>query len=460
MGNNKFNYKNDNRLKLTILIFICIIFIGIVGFFSTINAQNQQQPEITNINNYKDTTLETNIFKLLKKIFSITGVYAFCFEKKQVIEQNDDGSFSIYKVAGWQKFLMILIGLVLIYLGAVKNFEPLLLLPIAFGTILVNTPIAGIGEAPHGFLYIIFNAGIRNEIFPLIIFMGIGALTDFGPLIANPKLAILGAAAQFGIFGSLVGAICLNLIPGITFTLKDACAISIIGGADGPTSIYVASKLAPGLLGSIAVAAYSYMALVPLIQPPIMRLLTTKKERLIRMENTREVSKTEKIIFPLIVLLLCILFIPSATPLLGALTFGNFLKEIGIVERLSRTMQNELLNIVTIFLGLGVGMQMSAHKFMQAKSLGILAIGLVAFILGTAGGILFAKFLNIFSKKKINPLIGSAGVSAVPMAARVSNKIGIEEDPTNFLLMHAMGPNVAGVIGSAIAAGIMIAFFG
>ncbi len=475
-------------MKNYLLILLCILFIGILGFFYILKAQanGQKQIDISNndigdndINNNDDkinlenanttknqhiikseTALESNILKTLKKVFSITGIYAFFTEKSQVIEQNDDGSLSTYKVAGWQKFVMILIGIILIYLGAVKNFEPLLLLPIAFGTILVNTPLAGIGEAPHGFLYIIFNAGIKNEIFPLIIFMGIGALTDFSPLIANPKLALLGAAAQFGIFGSLVGAISLNLIPGISFSLKEACAISIIGGADGPTSIYVASKLAPSLLGSIAVAAYSYMALVPLIQPPVMRLLTTKKERLIRMENTREVSKTEKIIFPLIVLILCILFIPSATPLLGALTFGNFLKEIGIVERLSRTMQNELLNIVTIFLGLGVGMQMSAHKFMQTKSLGILAIGLVAFVFGTAGGILFAKFINLFSKKKINPLIGSAGVSAVPMAARVSNKIGMEEDPTNFLLMHAMGPNVAGVIGSAIAAGVMIAFFG
>ncbi|MCR4421417.1 MAG: sodium ion-translocating decarboxylase subunit beta [Exilispira sp.] len=457
--NKPIGYKNKKNFKL---LLYCFLFVATLGFIFNANAQSSQN-NINLSNSYNNDKMEINsknFMSSFNRLFSVTGIYSFIFEKKQITEQIDDNNFEIYNVTGWQKFIMIIIGLVLIYLGAVKNFEPLLLLPIAFGTILVNTPIAGIGEPPHGFLYIIFNTGIKNELFPLIIFMGIGALTDFGPLIANPKLALLGAAAQFGIFGSLLGAISLNLIPGISFSLKDACAISIIGGADGPTSIYVASKLAPNLLGSIAVAAYSYMALVPLIQPPIMRLLTTKSERLIKMENIREVSKVEKIIFPLLILLLCILFIPSATPLLGALTFGNFLKEVGIVERLSRTMQNELLNIVTIFLGLGVGMQMSAHKFLQGRSLGILAIGLIAFILGTAGGVLFAKFINIFSKKKINPLIGSAGVSAVPMAARVSNKLGLEEDPSNFLLMHAMGPNVAGVIGSAIAAGVMIALFG
>lgn len=462
MKKSNFDIITKSKNKHIFFILLLILIVSIIGFTANIKGQNTT---IGTTNNNSEVSIQNqnskiSITKTFKRLFSLTGFYAFLFEDKEIKEENDDGSLTIYKVSGWQKLLMIIVGFVLIYLGAVKNFEPLLLLPIAFGTILVNTPIAGIGEAPHGFLYIIFNAGIKNELFPLIIFMGIGALTDFGPLIANPKLALLGAAAQFGIFGSLIGAIGLNIIPGISFSLKDACAISIIGGADGPTSIYVASKLAPNLLGSIAVAAYSYMALVPLIQPPIMRLLTSKKERQIRMENIRQVSKTEKILFPLIVLLLCILFIPAATPLLGALTFGNFLKEIGIVERLSRTMQNELLNIVTIFVGLGIGMQMSAHKFLQTTTLGILAIGLVAFILGTAGGVLFAKVMNIFSKKKINPLIGSAGVSAVPMAARVSNKLGLEEDPTNFLLMHAMGPNVAGVIGSAIAAGVMIAIFG
>ena len=296
--------------------------------------------------------------------------------------------------------------------------------------------------------------------FPLIIFMGIGALTDFGPLLANPRTALLGAAAQFGIFGSLLGAVVLNLVPGIEFTLKEACAISIIGGADGPTSIYVSSKLAPHLMGSIAVAAYSYMALVPMIQPPIMRLLTTKKERLIKMVQLRVVSKTEKILFPLTLLILCTLLIPSSVPLIGALAFGNFVKETGIVERLSKTLQNELLNIVTIFLGLGVGMKMSANEFMQLSTLGILIIGLVAFSFGTASGVLFAKLMNLISKNPINPLIGAAGVSAVPMSARVANKVGLEDDSSNFLLMHAMGPNVAGVIGSAIAAGVMISIFG
>lgn len=372
---------------------------------------------------------------------------------------KSDGSIKTVATYGWQKFVMILIALLLLYLGGAKGFEPLLLIPIAFGTFLVNVPLAGMGE-PGGFLDLIYNAGIKTQLFPLIIFMGVGAMTDFGPLIANPKTALLGAAAQFGIFGSLLGAICLNFIPGIEFSMKDVCSISIIGGADGPTSIYVASKLAPDLLGSIAVAAYSYMALVPLIQPPIMRALTTKKERQIKMTQLRNVSKVEKIIFPLIVLSLCVLFLPSSVPLIGALTFGNFVKEVGVIDRLSKTMQNELLNIVTIFLGLAVGMQMSATKFMQPSSLGILIIGLIAFSFGTASGVIFAKVMNLFSKDKINPLIGAAGVSAVPMSARVANKVGMEEDPSNFLLMHAMGPNVAGVIGSAIAAGVMMSIFG
>jgi oxaloacetate decarboxylase beta subunit len=392
----------------------------------------------------------------LKGLLQTTGIYAFFTEKTENV--NSKGKISI--TYGWQKAVMILIAFVLLYLGGAKGFEPLLLIPIGFGTLLVNVPLAGLGEPPHGFLYMLFETGIKTELFPLIIFMGVGAMTDFGALIANPRMALLGAAAQFGIFGSLLGAICLNFIPGIEFSMRDVCAISIIGGADGPTSIYVASKLSPDMLGSIAVAAYSYMALVPLIQPPVMRALTTKKERCIKMQQLREVSKIEKILFPLIVLCLCVLFVPSSVPLIGALTFGNFIKEIGVVERLSKTMQNELLNIVTIFLGLGVGMQMSADKFMQLSSLGILLIGLVAFVFGTAAGVLFAKVMNLFSKNKINPLIGAAGVSAVPMAARVANKVGMEEDPSNFLLMHAMGPNVAGVIGSAIAAGVMISMFG
>lgn len=396
-----------------------------------------------------------SVGKTLKGLLHTTGIYSFFTERIET--KTSDGEINI--TYGWQKAVMILIAFVLLYLGGAKGFEPLLLIPIGFGTLLVNVPLAGLGDE-HGFLYILFKSGIENELFPLIIFMGVGAMTDFGALIANPRTALLGAAAQFGIFGSLLGAICLNFIPGINFSMKQVCAIAIIGGADGPTSIYVATELAQEMLGSIAVAAYSYMALVPLIQPPIMRALTTKKERCIKMRQLREVSKIEKIIFPLIVLSLCVLFVPSSAPLIGALTFGNFVKEIGIIERLSKTMQNELLNIVTIFLGLGVGMQMSADKFMQLSSLGILLIGLVAFTFGTATGVIFAKIMNVFSKDKINPLIGAAGVSAVPMAARVANKVGMEEDPSNFLLMHAMGPNVAGVIGSAIAAGVMISMFG
>ena len=406
-----------------------------------------------------EATAEDESFSVsdtLKGLLQTTGIYAFFTEKIENIETDGKITYTY----GWQKAVMILIAFILLYLGGAKGFEPLLLIPIGFGTLLVNVPLAGMGNPPHGFLYMLFETGIKTELFPLIIFMGVGAMTDFGALIANPRMALLGAAAQFGIFGSLLGAICLNFIPGIDFSMRDVCAISIIGGADGPTSIYVASKLAPDMLGSIAVAAYSYMALVPLIQPPVMRALTTKKERCIKMQQLREVSKIEKIIFPLIVLCLCVLFVPSSVPLIGALTFGNFVKEIGVVERMSKTMQNELLNIVTIFLGLGVGMQMSANKFMQLSSLGILLVGLVAFVFGTAAGVISAKIMNLFSKNKINPLIGAAGVSAVPMAARVANKVGMEEEPSNFLLMHAMGPNVAGVIGSAIAAGVMISMFG
>jgi oxaloacetate decarboxylase beta subunit len=290
--------------------------------------------------------------------------------------------------------------------------------------------------------------------------MGIGALTDFGPLIANPRTALLGAAAQFGVFGTLLGAVALNIVPGISYTLKEACAISIIGGADGPTTIYLAAKLAPDLMGSVAVAAYSYMALVPLIQPPIMRALTTPEERLIRMKQLRPVSKIEKIIFPMMLMAMTILLLPTAAPLIGAIVFGNFIREIGVVDRLNKTLQNELLNVVTIFLGLGVGTQMVAYKFIQPATLGIVVLGLIAFCFGTASGVVFAKIMNRFVKDKINPLIGSAGVSAVPMAARVSNKLGLEADSSNFLIMHAMGPNVSGVIGTAVAAGVMIAIFG
>lgn len=357
------------------------------------------------------------------------------------------------------QLIMMLVGAGLLYLAIAKNFEPLLLLPIGFGAILTNIPLAGFSEV-GGLLHYVYKVGIDTGIFPLLIFMGVGALTDFGALIANPKVLLLGAAAQFGIFATLFGAIALNAIPGFEFTLKDASAIAIIGGADGPTAIFLASKLAPELLGAIAVAAYSYMALVPIIQPPIMRALTNEKERKIQMAQLRHVTKVEKIIFPLAVLFLTILFLPSATPLVGMFCLGNLMRESGVVDRLSSTAQNELINIVTIFLGLGVGSKLSAEAFLNQETLGILALGAVAFSIGTASGVLMAKLMNKFTKEPINPLIGAAGVSAVPMAARVANKVGLEANPHNFLLMHAMGPNVAGVLGSAVAAGILLALVG
>ncbi len=368
---------------------------------------------------------------------------------------------------GAGQLVMILVGLGLIYLAISKGFEPLLLLPIGFGAILTNIPMAGIAEGPMpgqpgGFLYYFYTVGVQSGVFPLLIFMGVGAMTDFGPLLANPKTALLGGAAQLGIFFALLGALALNKMTGglIDFDLKDAASIGIIGGADGPTAIFLASRLSPNLLGAIAVAAYSYMALVPIIQPPIMRLLTTEAERKIEMKQLRHVSKGEKIVFPLLVLVLCILLLPSATPLIGMLMLGNLMKESMVVDRLSDTAQNALINIVTIMLGLAVGSKLAADKFLNANTLGILALGLIAFCIGTGGGVLLAKLMNKFSKDQINPLIGSAGVSAVPMAARVSNKVGLEANPQNFLLMHAMGPNVAGVIGSAVAAGVLLALVG
>jgi oxaloacetate decarboxylase beta subunit len=391
-----------------------------------------------------------------------------------------------------------------------KKFEPLLLLPIGFGAILTNIPEIGLSLSPierllyennlddlqsllviinieflglddyiktasyielnqlndialnmgykAGILYTFYNVAIGSGIAPLLIFMGVGAMTDFGPLLANPKTLILGAAAQFGIFATVLGALLLDQYGIISFTLKQAAATGIIGGADGPTAIYVSSILAPELLGAIAVAAYSYMALVPLIQPPIMRALTTDKERVIEMVQLREVSQTEKIIFPISLLLIVGLLLPSAAPLLGMLCLGNLMKESLVVERLSEVAQNSLINIVTIFLGLSVGSKLAADKFLTPETLGILLLGIVAFAIGTASGILVAKIMNIFSKNKVNPLIGAAGVSAVPMAARVANKVGLEYNSQNYLLMHAMGPNIAGVIGSAVAAGVMIKF--
>ncbi len=366
-------------------------------------------------------------------------------------------STGIYNFEGPQ-IVMMLVGFLLLFLAIIKDFEPLLLVPIGFGAILSNIPVAGIAD-PGGILYYLYE-GIKSGVFPLLIFMGVGAMTDFGPMLANPKTLLLGAAAQFGIFTTLLGALALNMVPGMEFSMSDAAAIAIIGGADGPTAIYVASKLAPDLLGAIAVAAYSYMALVPLIQPPIMRALTTPEERSIEMQQLRFVSNAEKIIFPLMLLTLCTLLLPSAAPLVGMFCLGNLMNVCGVVERLSKTSQNELINIVTIFLGLAVGSKMSADKFLQATTLGILALGAIAFCIGTASGVLMAKLMNKFSDTPINPLIGAAGVSAVPMAARVANKVGLESNPHNFLLMHAMGPNVAGVIGSAVAAGVLLSLVG
>jgi oxaloacetate decarboxylase beta subunit len=370
------------------------------------------------------------------------------------------GLRGFFSAAGAAQAVMIAVGLFLIWLGVAKRYEPLLLIPIGFGGILANVPFAGIAEA-GGFLTMIFDTGIATGIFPLLIFLGVGAMTDFGPLIANPRTALLGAAAQIGIFSTIIGAVWLSQTFGLfDYSLKEAAAIGIIGGADGPTAIFLAGRLAPELLGAIAVAAYSYMALVPIIQPPIIRLLTTKSERAIRMEQLRHVRRVEKIMFPIVVLLLCILLLPSATPLVGMLMLGNLFRECGVVERLSKTAANELINIVTILLGLAVGSKLAAGVFLNTNTLGIIALGLLAFAIGTAGGVMLAKLMNLVSKHKINPLIGSAGVSAVPMAARVSNKLGQEADPSNYLLMHAMGPNVAGVIGSAVAAGVLLAIFG
>jgi len=420
-------------------------------------------------------------------------------------------SSGIAQIHAGQAF-MIAIGLLLLFLAIRKGFEPLLLVPIGFGGILANIPGAGMAlsavenavyagdpamlaelagalgvaitaspaellaayhgaGAPlqqaltqlaehasysNGMLYNFYSVAIASGVAPLVIFMGVGAMTDFGPLLGNPKTLFLGAAAQFGIFATVLGAVGLSSIGLMDFSLSDAAAIGIIGGADGPTAIYVASLLAPDLLGAIAVAAYSYMALVPLIQPPIMRALTTETERRIVMVQLRQVSRREKIVFPLVLLILVALLLPAAAPLLGMFCFGNLMKECGVVERLSFTAQNALINITTIFLGLSVGSKLVADKFLDINTLGILGLGIIAFVIGTASGVLIAKLMNKMGGTPVNPLIGSAGVSAVPMAARVSNKLGLEADPHNFLLMHAMGPNVAGVIGSAVAAGVMI----
>ncbi len=398
-----------------------------------------------------------SLTQLLKDFYKTTGIYAMLNPKDGVVNNEGKPVSKFYQ--SWGRLIMFIIVFILFYLAIVKNFEPLLLLPIAFGGFLANIPIANM-TGPDGMLGIIYNMGVANEFFPLLIFMGVGAMTDFAPLLANPKTAILGAAAQFGIFGSLIAAAALSQYTSLfDFTLKQCSAISIIGGADGPTSIFIASALAPELLGAIAVAAYSYMALVPVIQPPIMRALTTKKERQIVMKVGRKVHKLEKILFPLMILVLIALLLPEASPLMGAFVFGNFAKESGVVDRLSDTMQHSLINIVTIFLGLAVGSKLEADKFLVPETLGIMIIGLAAFAVGTATGVLMGKLMSKFSKEPINPLIGAAGVSAVPMSARVVSKVGSEEKNGNILLMHAMGPNVAGVIGSAVAAGVLLSIF-
>ncbi len=397
-----------------------------------------------------------SVSELFDSFFKTTGISAI-FNPQDGVKTAHGEDMSKFSQS-FGRIIMFGICFLLLYLAVAKGFEPLLLIPIGFGGILANIPIADIA-GPDGMLGILYEMGISNQFFPLLIFMGVGAMIDFGPLLANPKTAILGAAAQFGIFGSLVGAAVLSQFGIFDFTLEQASAISIIGGADGPTSIFIASALAPELLGAIAVAAYSYMALVPVIQPPIMRALTTEKERQIKMVTVRKVSKLEKMMFPLTVLVLTILLLPAAAPLIGALCFGNFAKEAGVVDRLSDTMQNALINVVTIFLGLAVGSKLASDQFLVAETLGIMMIGLVAFAVGTAAGVLMAKVMNKFSKEPINPLIGAAGVSAVPMSARVVSKVGQESNKSNVLLMHAMGPNVAGVIGSAVAAGVLISIF-
>ena len=391
---------------------------------------------------------------------------------------SEMGFTSFFIGTGWKNLVMLAVGCVLLYLAIKKEYEPLLLLPIAFGMILTNLPGAGLfhtemwndeflnPDSPYyhsyrhvmaeGGLLDVLYIGVKAGIYPCLIFLGVGAMTDFGPLIANPKRLLLGAAAQLGIFATFI----VTQLDFFGFNAQEAASIGIIGGADGPTAIFLTTKLAPHLLGPIAVAAYSYMALVPVIQPPIMRMLTTKKERMIRMKQLRTVSKKEKIIFPIVVAILVSLILPSAATLIGCLMLGNLMKESGVVERLSKAAQNELNNIVVIFLGTTVGATATAEAFLNWQTLSILCVGIVAFSVGTAGGVLLAKLMNLFMKEKINPLIGSAGVSAVPMAARVSQVEGQKSDPHNFLLMHAMGPNVAGVIGSAVAAGILLSFLG
>jgi oxaloacetate decarboxylase beta subunit len=439
---------NKKTIAAMLLLFFALFSTN--SFASSAVDENQKQ-EVVHEYEAKSMT------QLLSSFYKTTGISAFLNPSDSVMTDEphkEDARVMTTFEQTWGRIIMFIIVFVLFYLAIAKGFEPLLLLPIAFGGLLANIPLAGIG-GEDGMLGIIYNMGIANGFFPLLIFMGVGAMTDFTPLLANPKSAILGGAAQFGIFGSLVGAVVIG------FDLQSASAISIIGGADGPTSIFIANALAPELLGAIAVAAYSYMALVPVIQPPIMKALTTVEERKIKMGKLRKVHKMENLMLPLVILMLAVLFLPQATPLIGAFCIGNFFKQSGAVERLSDTMQNSLINIVTIFLGLGVGSKLAADKFLVLDTLGIMIIGLIAFAVGTAAGVIMAKIMNKLSSKEnqVNPLIGAAGVSAVPMAARVVSKVGQEYDKSNVLLMHAMGPNVAGVIGSAVAAGVLLSIF-
>jgi len=439
--------------------FLISLFFVLFAMTSMVQASGHPAPEsATEESTAEKEYTPKSISQLASSFWETTGINAILDTNDGEMTAEPAGHDAERPMTWFEsslgRIIMILIVFVLFYLAIAKNFEPLLLIPIAFGGLLANIPLANMG-GEHGMLGVIYNMGIANEFFPLLIFMGVGAMTDFGPLLANPKTAILGGAAQFGIFGSLIGAVAIG------FDIQSASAISIIGGADGPTSIFIANRLAPDMLGAIAVAAYSYMALVPVIQPPIMRALTNKAERQIRMGVQRKVHRLEKLVFPIVVIMLSMLILPESTPLIGAFAFGNFAKESGVVDRLSDTMQNSLINIVTIFLGLGVGSKLAADKFLVMETMGIMIIGLLAFSAGTAMGVLMAKLMNKFSNEdnQINPLIGAAGVSAVPMAARVVSKVGSEEKPGNILLMHAMGPNVAGVIGSAVAAGVLLSIF-
>ena len=479
------NSKVQYSKKIFLIMLVMLFAAGVVSFGTKALASDGSAAAATNSEGLERVIVGTedwhgskdiSVTQFIRNIGKSTGIYKMIHQEtaeeraesqRKALEAEAKKKAGEAELAnspakpGWQYVIMIAVGFLIVYLAVAKGFEPLLLIPIGFGTILVNIPGAGMGNLPDGMLAIIYKAGVGNEFFPMLIFMGIGAMTDFGPLIANPKTAILGGAAQFGVFFTLFGVAIMDIF-GLNYNIMQACAIAIIGGADGPTSIYVSGKLAPELMAVIAVAAYSYMALVPMIQPPIMKLLTTKKERVIHMDQLRPVSKTERVLFPIMLLILTILLLPPAAPLIGMLAFGNFVHEAGCVQRLSKTMENELMNIVSILLSLGVGSQMTPENIIRPESAGIILLGLVAFAVATAGGLCMAKIMNLFlpKGKKINPLIGSAGVSAVPMAARVANKVGQEYDPSNFLLMNAMGPNVSGVIGTAIAAGVFIATYG